>query len=493
MLSSVNPFETISGSRKLGLPKYYVSLIVICIGLARILSSSGLASGTGMIVFPFIIFYLYMLFRKPVIGLYTAVFLGFIILGIGRYVSIAQVGVSMDSILLLTFVALIFNKFHERIDWKPARKDITLLAAIWMLYGLMGGANPEIRIMTVWLASFRGVSVYMFLIVTLTLLLFNTNRKLDYFLYLWGGFSILASLKGISQATIGVDPWEQAWLDGGAASTHVLFGKLRVFSFLCDAGQFGANQAYSGVVFLILSFFQNDKRKKIFFLIAGILGLYGMLLSGTRGAMSVPLAGFMLFFILRKNKVVMISGVFILAIVFVFFKYTTIGQENQQIRRMRTAFDPNDASLQLRLANQKKLRVYLSSRPFGGGLGHAGSKAKKNLPDTFLANVATDSWYVMIWAEQGIIGLVMHLFILFYIIIKSSFQVMFRIRDPIVKMKMAALTSGMFGVMAASYGNAVLGSFPTGVLIYISMAILLSAEVFDKEAESNNSQSKILV
>lgn len=70
---------------------------------------------------------------------------------------------------------------------------------------------------------------------------------------------------------------------------------------------------------------------------------------------------------------------------------------------------------------------------------------------------------------------------------------MFRIRDPIVKMKMAALTSGMFGVMAASYGNAVLGSFPTGVLIYISMAILLSAEVFDKEAESNNSQSKILV
>jgi hypothetical protein len=30
--------------------------------------------------------------------------------------------------------------------------------------------------------------------------------------------------------------------------THVLFGKLRIFPFLSDAGNFGANQAYSGVV-----------------------------------------------------------------------------------------------------------------------------------------------------------------------------------------------------------------------------------------------------
>jgi hypothetical protein len=40
---------------------------------------------------------------------------------------------------------------------------------------------------------------------------------------------------------------------------------------------------------------------KIFFLIVGVLGIYGMMISGTRGSIAVPLAGFMTFFVLRKN------------------------------------------------------------------------------------------------------------------------------------------------------------------------------------------------
>jgi hypothetical protein len=299
-------------------------------------------------------------------------------------------------------------------------------------------------------------------------------------------------MKGIMQVTIGVDPWEKAWLDAGAASTHILFGKLRAFSFLSDAGQFGATQAYSGVVFIILSFAQKNKLKKVFFLIVGIMGILGMFVSGTRGAISVPLAGFMLYFVLRKNKAVLMSGIVLMVVVFIFFKYTNIGQDNQQIRRMRTAFDPNDPSLQLRLENQRKLSVYLSSRPFGGGLGHAGIKAQKVLPNTFLSNIATDSWYVMIWAEQGVVGLTLHLFILFYIIIRASYLVMFKVRDPVVKNTVTALAAGMLGVMVASYGNAVLGQVPTSLLIYASMALMLNAEQLDKDALSRKVPDEVL-
>jgi len=153
---------------------------------------------------------------------------------------------------------------------------------------------------------------------------------------------------------------------------------------------------------------------------------------------------------------------------------------------MRSAFDPNDASLQVRLENQKKLKVYLASRPFGGGIGHAGVKAQKYLPSAFLSNVATDSWYVLIWAEQGIVGLLLHLFILFYVLIKTTFLVWFHLRDPVLKIKIAALASGMFGVMVASYGNAVLGTMPTGMLIYTSMALMLSSKSLDTEAFSSN-------
>lgn len=480
----LNPFENPSGSNKLKSPYYVIMILGIAVVAGFLISKSGLIAGFVFLLIPFITAYLIMFFRYPIIGLYTAISLGFIILGLTRYIRDVQLGLAMDAILIFTYIVLIFNRFWEKVDWTPAKKDVTLLAAIWFAYSIMEFANPESRSFAASVAGMRGISLYMILIIPLALLFINSNRKLDAFLILWGVFSLLASFKGILQNTIGVDSYEKAWLDAGAAQTHILFGKLRIFSFLSDAGQFGANQAYSGVVAIIVSLVEKNRSRKIFFLIVGILGLYGMLLSGTRGSISIPLAGFGLYFVLKKNRAVMLTGFILLLVVFVFFKYTTLGQNNQQIRRMRSAFDPNDASLQVRLENQKKLKVYLSSRPIGGGIGHAGVKAQKYLPNAFLSNVATDSWYVLIWAEQGIIGLILHLFILFYILIKASYTIMYKIRDPILKIKMAALASGMFGVMVASYGNAVLGTMPTGMLIYTSMALMLNAETLDKEAAS---------
>jgi len=469
---------------------YFVSILLIVAIAALLISRMGVAASFALILLPFIAAYLNILFRYPVIGYYSAVALGFVLLGLGRYIDDLPIGLAMDGLLILTYIALIFNKFYDQVDWKPAKKDVTLLAVIWFGYSLLEVLNPESRSFSAWMSGMRGMSLYMVLMIPLALIFINTNRKLNFFLYLWGIFSIIVSLKGILQNTIGVDPWEKAWLDAGAAETHILFGKLRIFSFLSDAGQFGANQAYSAVVATVLALTFKENRHKIFFISIAVLGFYGMLLSGTRGAISIPLAGFALYFFLKKNVVIMITGVLLLLAVFVFFKYTTIAQNVQEIRRMRSAFDPNDPSLQVRIENQKKLAVYLSSRPMGGGIGHAGVKAKKFLPNAFLSQVATDSWYVLIWAEQGIIGLVLHLFILFYILVKASYRIMFRIRDPILKMKMAALASGMFGIMVASYGNAVLGTMPTGMLLYTSMAIMLNTDILDEEAVSGKQHPK---
>lgn len=63
---------------------------------------------------------------------------------------------------------------------------------------------------------------------------------------------------------------------------------------------------------------------------------------------------------------------------------------------------------------------------------------------------------------------------------------MFKVKDEKLKLLLSALASGMFGVMVASYGNAVLGQMPTNVLIYMSMAILLNSDVLDNETKSSN-------
>ncbi len=483
MLNQVNPFDSSTGANRLGKPLNILVILCIAVIAAWMISLTGIIGAIGFIVLPFIAVYLYCLFTNPIIGLYTALVLGFILLGLARYLRGVQVGLGMDAMLVMTYIALIISRFKDKVDWSPINRDITWLAVIWFCYSLFEVVNPEARSLAAWFSG-RGVSLYMLMLVPLTLLFIDSNKKLDTIFFIWGIFTILGTLKGIMQLNIGIDKFEKAWLDDGNAQTHILFGKLRAFSFMSDAGQFGGNQAYSAVVATIVSLVQKDWRKKLFFIVVAILGLYGMIISGTRGSISIPLTGFLAFFVLRKNMGVMIFGFVLLLVVFIFFKYTSIGQGNDQIRRMSTAFDPNDASLQVRLENQKKLRIYLASRPFGGGIGLGGVKAQRYLPNAFLSNVATDSWYVLIWVEQGIIGLLLHLFILFYILIKGSYAVMFKIRDPVVKMKMAALCSGMFGVMVASYGNAVLGQMPTSIVIYITVALILNWEKFDTPAGS---------
>lgn len=484
MKDSINPFDRYTGSDRLRSPSFLLLLVSLIVISVLITSKLGMVGGFGFIILAFFFTYLYLLFQKPIIGLYTAIVFGFILLGLARYMKGVQVGLALDGILYLTYIALIFSKFTEKVDWSPAYKDVTLLAVIWFAYSVFEIINPEARSFEAWFSG-RGVGLYMVLIIPLTLLFIDTNRKLDYFFYIWGVFAVMASIKGILQLKFGVDPWERAWLDEGNYKTHILFGQLRVFSFLSDAGTFGANQAYTGVVASILAMAQKDRNKKLFFIVVAFFTFYGMVISGTRGAISVPLAGFSAFFVLRKNKTVMISGFFLLLMVFVFFKYTSIGQGNPQIRRMRTAFDPNDASLQVRLENQRRLKSYLASRPFGGGIGHGGVKAQRFLPNAYLSQIATDSGYVLVWVEEGIVGLLLFLFILFYVVGKSSFQIMFRIRDPILKLKMAALTSGMFGIMVANYGNAVL-QMPNGMLIYTSMALMLNYEKFETAKNEDN-------
>jgi len=474
----INPFDKISGSASLVNPKGIV-LLFIAVSVIAILLAKLEIVGVGLLfALLFGVIYLYILFSNPVIGFYTAIGLNFLLLGLGRYIMGLPLGFGIDGIMTLTFLAIIFSRFRERVNWSPTNKTITFLAAIWLVYCVFQLANPEARMIEPWIAG-RGVGLYFFFFVILTFMLINTNKRLDTFLYVWGVFSIIATLKGIMQLFYGLDFAEQAWLDNGGAQTHLLFGILRIFSFFSDAGQFGANQGFSGVVAIIYSMTKKGF-SKIFFIVVGILGLYGLMISGTRGAISVPLAGFMTFFILRRNIKILTVGLLFIAIIFVFFKFTMIGNGNDQIRRMRGAFDPNNKSLQVRLDNQKILKSYLVTRPFGGGIGHAGDKAQRFLPNAFLSNVATDSWYVTIWAETGIVGLTIHLFILFFVIGKATYKVMFKIRDPITKLKMSALISGMAGVMAASYGNAVLGQMPTALLIYASMAIMSNPEIFEK-------------
>lgn len=477
-----NEFEKKYGAELLRKPKFVALLIALVCGFGYVTANGGLVSGIGIMIIPFIISYVYLIFMVPKAGIIGMYILNFVAIGIGRYLKGVPIGLTIDAHFLLVYASLFFISFFKKVPWNNAKNDLTLAAVIWYAYALLQFVNPEAVSRVAWFYAMRGVSLYMLFTIPVLFILFNKKKDLDLFFRLWAIFSIFAIIKGLMQKYIGVDAFEQAWLDEGNDSTHLLFGKLRVFSYYSDAGQFGAAMGHAGVVFSILGWHEEKSiKRKILYLTVGILGLYGMMISGTRGAIAVPIGGAALYFVLKKDLRVLALGLVMGIGVLVFFKYTSIGSGNATIQRMRTAFDPNDASLQVRLANQRKLKTYLASRPLGGGIGSAGGWGLRFSPQTFLAQTATDSWYVMIWAEQGVVGLILHLFILVYILGKSSYLIMFKIKDKELKAKMTALACGIFGIMGASYGNGVLGQMPTGILIYSSMAFLFMAPKFDKE------------
>ena len=479
----MDKFNPVFGSDRISSPFFITLIGITTIVSAYLIAKGGIIFGLLLTLLPVMLIVLNRIFNAPYFSFLIVFVANFFMLGLNRYIP-GPLGLTIDGLLILTYLSLFFKSFDQSVNWSLAKSELTLLAGIWFGYTLFQLVNPEAVSRVAWFYAMRGVALYMILTIPLTFIIMNREKDLSLILILWGTFSLLGTLKGMMQQFIGVDPFEQQWLNEGGAVTHLLFGKLRIFSFYTDAGQFGASQGQAGVVFGILALHVKNIRFRIFYTIVAIAGIYGMMLSGTRGAIAVPIMGFVLYFILIKNIKMMILGAFLGISVFVFFKYTYIAQGNYQVRRMRSAFDPNDPSLQVRLENQRKLKSYLATRPFGGGLGSAGNWGKRFSPNTFLANTATDSWYVAIWAEQGIVGLILHLFILFYVLIKSAFVLMFKIRNDWLKFRMIALICGFFGIMVASYGNGVLGQMPTGIIIYMSMAFLFMAEKFDKELQN---------
>jgi hypothetical protein len=480
----INPFEMSTGSSKLGQFKVLIPVILGLLLVTLMIAKTGIMAAIFCLGLVFVAVLLYRLFTIPRLGIILLVIQGFTVIGISRYVP-APLGLSIDGVLILLYLALFFKAFSEKVKWDKAKSHLTLLVGMWMGYIFLQIVNPEARSIEAWFYAMRGLGLYQFLVIPLAFILFNKPKDLQLFFIIWGVMSILGTLKGLMQYTIGVDPYEQAWLNAGSYKTHILFGKLRVFSFYSDAGQFGAAQGHAGVVFCILAIFRKAASKKVraFYLVVGVMGLFGMLISGTRGAISVPGMGGIMYLILSKNiKMLTLGAVFGIG-VYVFFAHTTLMHSNPEIRRMRTAFDPNDASLQVRLANQRKLKSYLASRPIGGGVGATGNWGQRFTPHTFLANTATDSWYVMIWADTGVVGLWYYLFMVFFILITGAYNVMFRIKNEDQKVMMTAITCGFAGIMMASYGNGVFGQMPTGIVMYLSMVFMFSSKGWSEETE----------
>ena len=294
--------------------------------------------------------------------------------------------------------------------------------------------------------------------------------------------TLIAVGKACIQKFFGFNAAENYWLFVlGGRSTHIIHSGVRYFSFFSDAANFGGSMGLSMVVFSISALYYRTPWMKIYLLLVAAAACYGMLISGTRSALAVPFVGYTAFIMMSRNIKVIVMGVLLVIAAFVFLKFTSIGQGNALVRRARSAFNSEDPSFKVRLENQAKLREIMADKPFGAGLGHGGGKAKTFTPTAPLSQIPTDSWFVMIWVETGVVGILLHIGILLYILARGAYLVVFKLRNTQLRGFTAALTAGISGIVVMAYANEILGQIPTGAILYMSMGFIFLAPRFDRE------------
>jgi hypothetical protein len=418
------------------------------------------------------------IFLEPRLGIIALICYCFLLFFISRLVGGSiPFGMAVDGLLVLTWIAVAFH--HDRYDWRYVQNDLCLLSVAWFAVNVLEIVNPGASLVG-WYQEMRSTTLYWVLLVPLAMLLFHRRRDLNLFLFLIIGLSVLGTLNGLKQLYIGPSAGEQIFLLENA-KTHLLWGKLRVFSFYSDAGQFGAAQAHIALIAGILALGPFKLWKKALLAAAAGLLIIGMLISGTRGALFALMAGGAVALLISKNIKALVLGSMVAMAAFGVLKYTKIGDSNYNIYRMRTALDPTDASLNVRLTNQLRLAEYLTDRPFGGGVGTIGNSGIHYNEGTVLAAIPPDSYWVKVWAMYGVVGLTIWMGIMGYILGKCG-GIVWRIRDPGLKTKLIALTAGFAGSFFCSYGNEVINFMPSALVVYLSWAFVFQGPRLDAPA-----------
>ncbi len=320
--------------------------------------------------------------------------------------------------------------------------------------------------------------LYAFIVFSLYI---TTPKRIYQLLIVWVLFTLFSSFWCWKQINIGWTSGEQAWLNAGGYRTHRVNGIMRYFATFTDAANFGIHMAAAAVAFYIIAITNKVWKHKVFFGIAGIICTWSMFQSGTRTAMFCLIAGFLVFLVLSKS-VKIIAPVSAVLVLFLFMLiFTNIGQGNNQIRRMRSAFNKDDASANVRDINKATLSKYMKDAPWGIGIGIF----DKDIPAwnhfKIVSSVPPDSEYVFIWVRTGKVGITWFIICHVLMLLGACSIVFFRIKNRSLMGIGTAWCAAFVSLHLGGYANQVLMQFPNIVIFYGGLATVYTLPKIEKE------------
>lgn len=311
----------------------------------------------------------------------------------------------------------------------------------------------------------------------------NKPNILIKYLFLWGALSIFAVFWVWKQQTFGFTSMENAWLQTRGRSTHILQAGtlIRYFSIFSDAANFGIMMASTAVAFIIFAITSKIKKHRYIFLVIGGACIWAMFPSGTRTAMACLMAGFMAYIFLSKSVRIAVPFTIVFTLFVFMLVFTNIGDSNGQIRRMRSAFNKNDASAGAREMNQNVMKKYLQDAPWGIGIGMGYDNVPANNKYRKLSTLPPDSEYVFIWQHTGIIGITTFLITTAIMLIGACWIVFFTIKSPSLRGIGAGLCCAFVSQQLGGYGNQVLMQIPSCLIIYGGLSLVYALPYMEEE------------
>lgn len=423
-------------------------------------------------------------------GIYINTIYSFFIYFIDRVVSPGNlpIGILADVLIFSTFTGL----FVQKINWRQQINQFTKSQiGIWVLilffYLLIQLFNPYANSFTGWYQAFRKIlGAILFFFVCFKV--FDNYASIRRYLIFLFGMTVIVAFYGCMQQWLGFFSFdkESALASLKAVNITNFEGEFfRKFSTFPDSSSFGIIMAACAVLYTIIGLNQTKSSRRGIIFSGVLLMILAMGYSSTRTANAMLVAGFFLYclltFNLKSTRIFSVIAVFLLLIIL----YAPI-YSNHAINRFRTTFTAqNDDSYQLRVRNRNFIQPYIYSHPIGGGLGTTAGIGLTNNPGHFLAGFMPDSGYLMKVLETGIIGLIIVCFLYFFVL-KQSVNGFFRVREPVLKTIYAGATASLFTFYVGEYAQMALGQITDVVVYYPLIAIVMQADKFDNNSETNS-------
>ena len=332
-----------------------------------------------------------------------------------------------------------------------------------------------------WFTGARLMALHLVWILLVFSLYITSPKILMTYLRIWAGLSLFSVFWTWKMINFGFTDAETSWLWSVGYVTHILnAGTLyRYWSTFSDAANYGCNAGSSAVAFLIFGITSKLKKDKFFFFITSAAVIWGMFQSGTRTAMFTMIAGFILFLALSRSVRILVPSAIIGAFFLCILMFTNIGNSNQQMRRMRSAFKRDeDASAKVRDVNKAAIAKYMKDAPWGIGIGifsqdiPAWNKFKK------LSEIPPDSEYVFIWVRTGPIGVTVFTCCMVLMLVGACRIVLFRLKNSTL---IGIGGSAFLAIQISGYANQVIYQYPNGLTFFGGLAIVYILPYLEKE------------